>query len=908
MWTRLGLAEGLVLGIALLAFVLRAYRLDAIGFDWDEGFGVGSAYAGLAAIVQSALTVEPHPPLFYSFIGVWHHLAGNSEVALRLPAVMADVLTVPLIFALARMFAWRWAGVVAGLLITLSSYQVWYSQDVRMYAPAAFLCLAAIYCGLRLLRRPTRWNWIAYDVFMLLALYIHYYSAFMFAFINAFALVTIASSNGRLKFRSWLLAQLAPALLFLPWLVLAFRSGTFSAHLVDANEAFSEALRVYTVGRSLPGDYPALPWIFVAMALLGLAYSVVAGRGYSPVLRLFFAAGYALAPLLLALVVSQFRPVLAARYLMANSPAFYLLVALGIVAITSRLAPLGALLLLLLASVDGVSLWNHYFNPDFIKDPFPAAVQYVERHLRPSDGIILDSRDQAGQFWYYHVLRAGNPVPSYPFPLDEPDAKAKTAARLDELMAQHHGLWVFNWDLAPFDAQHTVENYLAHTYFPAFERTVGSNNFDYYAAPSGAAETVPLGLSCGGNLLLKDVQRFRSSLPAGAILPLAVDWQALRAGLPRYMASWRLMDASGQLAWQRDLEPNAGFSPSDQWSAGMQLTDRIGIPLPADLLPGSYTAKLVMYDKATGQPCQLSPQDPSGLVTLQTIQVPTAPPLAPIDDLAPLTPVTLSVGGLQLLAFEAPSHPVQVGRTLNLKLRWQASQQLSQDYSADVRILDPQGKVVQQQTFLLGDASFTTSKWQPNRPISTNQTLVIPPTLDSGSYRISLLVHAPDASQREFAAFPPLTIQAPARDYTVPAMGHAVNADFAGQATLLGYTLQPESTSLKAGQQFHITLVWRDIAVIPSNLKVFVHLETAQGKVVAQEDSFPNAGQSPTTTWTPNQVITDGHVLDIPKDAATGDCRLVVGLYDAATGVRLSVTGANSDAVQLGQFSVGPAG
>jgi hypothetical protein len=45
----------------------------------------------------------------------------------------------------------------------------------------------------------------------------------------------------------------------------------------------------------------------------------------------------------------------------------------------------------------------------------------------------------------------------------------------------------------------------------------------------------------------------------------------------------------------------AGDYPTSQWEAGDQVEDVHAISLPADLVPGSYTIAVGLYNPATGQ-------------------------------------------------------------------------------------------------------------------------------------------------------------------------------------------------------------------------------------------------------------------------------------------------------------------
>ena len=72
-----------------------------------------------------------------------------------------------------------------------------------------------------------------------------------------------------------------------------------------------------------------------------------------------------------------------------------------------------------------------------------------------------------------------------------------------------------------------------------------------------------------------------------------------------------------------------------------------------------------------------------------------------------------------------------------------------------------------------------------------------------------------------------------------------------------------------------------------SRYKVFAQLLAADNTLVAQSDSFPAAGQRPTTGWLPQEIIADAHTLAFANPPAPGTYRLIAGLYNPLTGQRL---------------------
>ena len=60
----------------LVAFALRAYRLDFFSLRGDESFTVLFVQKPFAQMWYETLTVEPNPPLLYLMLRAWIALAG----------------------------------------------------------------------------------------------------------------------------------------------------------------------------------------------------------------------------------------------------------------------------------------------------------------------------------------------------------------------------------------------------------------------------------------------------------------------------------------------------------------------------------------------------------------------------------------------------------------------------------------------------------------------------------------------------------------------------------------------------------------------------------------------------------------------------------------------------------------
>ncbi len=100
---------------------------------------------------------------------------------------------------------------------------------------------------------------------------------------------------------------------------------------------------------------------------------------------------------------------------------------------------------------------------------------------------------------------------------------------------------------------------------------------------------------------------------------------------------------------------------------------------------------------------------------------------------------------------------------------------------------------------------------------------------------------------------------------------------FGGIMQLVGYTLNEQQFS--AGDALGLSLYWQTTASIDERLKVFMHLYTFDGALVAQHDSEPSNGTLPTIDWPVGETVIDNHGVLLPSDLPAGDYRLAVGVY-----------------------------
>jgi hypothetical protein len=167
---------------------------------------------------------------------------------------------------------------------------------------------------------------------------------------------------------------------------------------------------------------------------------------------------------------------------------------------------------------------------------------------------------------------------------------------------------------------------------------------------------------------------------------------------------------------------------------------------------------------------------------------------------------------------------------------------------------------------------------------------LLPAGVPDGTYRLELVAVMPDGAQ-PLLNLGEVAVKDAAHDFDVPAPLDAQKAEFGAAARLVGYDAGggalpcDAGLCLDAGSPLGLTLWWRALAESERNLTRFLHVLDADNRVVAQHDGSP--GGYAATGWLPGEYVRDDVSLETDELPA-GVYTLVVGLYDPATGQRLT--------------------
>jgi hypothetical protein len=919
----------------LLAFALRLFRLGAASLWYDEAVSVFLARQDLATLTAHTAG-DIHPPFYYYLLHFWLQAAGSSELAASFLSLFFGLLLVAMAYTLGRRLFSSAVGLLAALLVALSPFNLWYSQEVRMYTLGAFLGMITLYCLIEFLEQEgesqkqrvpgvRRVQWLGYVVAATLGLYTLYYFGVLLVFENLYvvwrlvlgvgssreasrawegeasppslsgkgagglgreARRLLAGPTGRAGLWPWLVAQAAVVLLYLPWLPVAVRQITQPPvppwrGFVSLWDVLIQSWTALSLGQSVLAPSESAPWTQLVqppgmwLALLLFAALYVAGLRRPPSYQ-----GPSKAS------ISSWRAQrsnlsvwdrLLRRYAPRNDALH-----LSLRAQRSNLLLLAGYTIVPLALIYLISLVVPIFH-----------VRYVFLYATP----------------FYLVLAAGLAPILSKFNVSG-RARLRRLAPLAALVAL--GVVVAADGYAAqryfFDPQYVTDDQRAAVRHIAAQVRPGDAvlinagyvypTFVYY---------YPEAIAWRGRLT-----DYPQVAPGRFTEPPAAAGPAADAGV--VVLQTGSIGGSQQLGWgnpQSDFYATTEEATAAALAVVAQRHERLWVLRCYDTVtdPDEFIRRYL--DE------HFLKLDDVGMAGQSFIRVQgyrTRPPNLAVSP--PQHPLDVTLGEqVRLLGFDL-SLPHPLSPTLYLTLYWQPQTKPSQDYHAFVSLMDTRGQEWGHWDSVPIAPLYPSSRWAVGEVLRHPWRLDLPLGTPPGEYHLRAGLYRPDTGQRlpvtdaqgrvlgSEVTLGPLSLpQFPPPDPRSIVVPHPLRANLGDEVALLGYELGQRQ--FQPGQSIELWLFWQALRQ-PEDYVVFVQLLDQAGKPWAAVDTPPVGGTYPTTRWQKGEVVRDHYALAIAADAPDGSYRLIAGLYRASDKRRLPLTGlfARGDAVDLGTVQV----
>jgi 4-amino-4-deoxy-L-arabinose transferase-like glycosyltransferase/O-antigen/teichoic acid export membrane protein len=427
-----------VLALTGLCAVAAVVRLaNSRGLWVDEAISVRQAQLPFGEMIADVRVSDVHPPLHHAILWLDVRLFGTSELAARLPSLVAGVLLVPALRWVGEVVYDRRTGWIAACLAAIAPFCVWYSQEARMYSLFMLFATVAVGAQVQALRHGRRADWILYAGATAALMWTQYFAVLPIAVQQlAFGVAAWRRRRDRRALarfgRSWAASAalaVAAVLPLLPilhdqWVGYANRSsGLVPGQAGAASSALGDNISIYAVlanliwavwGYHSDATMVQIAALWPLLMLLGL---VLLGRGRSG--RSVLLSGLVVVPLAALFVIgSTKRDLFELRYFSGAVPVTLLLCARVVTAIARRrlaLVAAGALA----ATTLGVGLVDQQLNganPRLYD--FEGALAEVHAGDDRDTAVLLYAPDYLGDVIAYYAPELDTRPLGAPIPAD----------------------------------------------------------------------------------------------------------------------------------------------------------------------------------------------------------------------------------------------------------------------------------------------------------------------------------------------------------------------------------------------------------------------------------------------------------------------------------------------------------
>ncbi len=258
-----------IFSIFIVGFILRVFLIGSREIAYDDAFSYFLSRGSLTDIILGT-AADTMPPLYYFLLHFWMKISTDLWF-LRLLNVAINLMTALIVYAITKELFNSKSASIAIFLFLISPYQIYHSQELRMYALLLFGQVGYYYSFLKVFRSSRkRYNFwiISAVVFGLIAMYSHNLGIIGLVCIN----IILLFYRNKHVIKSLVLVQLSILVFSIPWFF----------YLPQQFEKIQQAFwtqppgitdlfqALYTLFSFLP-----MPSIFMGIALIIIVQSIV---------------------------------------------------------------------------------------------------------------------------------------------------------------------------------------------------------------------------------------------------------------------------------------------------------------------------------------------------------------------------------------------------------------------------------------------------------------------------------------------------------------------------------------------------------------------------------------------------------------------------------------------------------
>lgn len=208
--------------ILLMSAVMRLWNYSGWSLSNDELSALyGASLGDFSTMMREYVWTDFHPAGTQIFIYYWIELFGNSEASVRLPFVLAGILSVLFTYLIAARWFNKTTGLFAAAALGFLGYTILYSQLARPYSFGLLFSLMAVYYWTRILfdlpGKRKSLPAIGWAFSLAACMYTHYFSFLFAIMVGATGLLFIKKKN----YLAYLVPAAIAVIIYLPHLDIA---------------------------------------------------------------------------------------------------------------------------------------------------------------------------------------------------------------------------------------------------------------------------------------------------------------------------------------------------------------------------------------------------------------------------------------------------------------------------------------------------------------------------------------------------------------------------------------------------------------------------------------------------------------------------------------------------------------
>lgn len=382
---------------------------------FDEAYSITLAKQPVVNLIHLT-AMDTHPPFYYLLLKAWAGVFGWSELALRSLSVLAFGGSIVIGALLVRRLFGVRAALVSVPVVALSPFLLRYGFEIRMYALASLIGIAATYvlvAAREVRAKQQKWRlYVLYALLVAIGVYTLYYTVLLWLAHFVWQVMVAYKEKKPIMKTPWFAAYAGAVLLFVPWLpVLVSQVGNGALAAIsqpmtlDNLGGIVSFAFLYQPAWQLDG-YTTIIIVFV-MLLIGMltrrAFKAASKKERS---YLWLLVCYFLVPVVLIALLSLAKPLYVERYISHVLIGGLLFVGIIIAQSTRQSSPrtifaIGVFFVILLLGVNQLAMVGNYNYQRLQKPTVKDAVAVIKDQCNSDTNVLAADPYVAMELSYY---------------------------------------------------------------------------------------------------------------------------------------------------------------------------------------------------------------------------------------------------------------------------------------------------------------------------------------------------------------------------------------------------------------------------------------------------------------------------------------------------------------------------